>query len=70
LPRERRPDPKRSRPTARNRSDGLLGKAPPPEELRGALGIRDDEEDQDRAESEADGDGEDQEYAGVALFEE
>jgi segregation and condensation protein B len=45
---------------------GLLGKAPLPEELRDALGIRDDDE--DRAESAADEDSEgDQEYAGVGL---
>jgi segregation and condensation protein B len=48
---------------------GLLGKAPLPEELRDALGIRDDDE--DRAESAADEDSEgDQEYAGVGLVEE
>jgi segregation and condensation protein B len=50
---------------------GLLGKAPLPEELRGALGIRDDDEDKDGAAIEADEDGEgDDEYAGVGLFEE
>jgi segregation and condensation protein B len=41
---------------------GLLGKPPTPEELRGALGITDDDE--DGAEIEAD------EYAGVGLVEE
>jgi segregation and condensation protein B len=48
---------------------GLLGKAPLPEDLRGALGIKDDDE--DRAENEADdqGDG-DQEHAGVRVAEE
>jgi segregation and condensation protein B len=46
---------------------GLLGKPPLPEELRGALGIRDD----DGAAVDADDDGEgDQEYTGVELFEE
>jgi hypothetical protein len=50
---------------------GLLGKAPLPEELRGALGIRDDDEDEDGAEIDADEDGEgDEEYAGVGLVEE
>jgi segregation and condensation protein B len=44
---------------------GLLGKPPLPEELRGALGIRDDDEDPT---IEADEDGE--EYAGVELFQE
>jgi hypothetical protein len=54
---------------ARLEDAGLLGKAPLPEELRGALGIRDDDE--DGAESAADEDSEgDQEYAGVELFEE
>jgi segregation and condensation protein B len=54
---------------ARLEEAGLLGKAPLPEELRGALGIRDDDE--DGAEIEADEDGEgDEEYAGVGLFEE
>jgi hypothetical protein len=48
---------------------GLLGKAPLPEELRGALGIRDD--DDDGAAITADEDGEsDERYAGVGLFEE
>jgi segregation and condensation protein B len=48
---------------------GLLGKAPLPEELRGALGIRDDDE--DGAEIDADEDGEDdEEYAGIGLVEE
>jgi segregation and condensation protein B len=50
---------------------GLLGKAPLPEELRGALGIRDDDEDNDGAAIAANEDGEgDEEYAGVGLFEE
>jgi hypothetical protein len=40
----------------------LLGKAPLPEELRGALGIRDDDEDEDGAEIGAD---EDREGDGV-----
>jgi segregation and condensation protein B len=47
---------------------GLLGKPPTPEELRGALGIRDDDEGEDGAEIDADEDGE--EYAGVGLFDE
>jgi segregation and condensation protein B len=56
---------------ARLEDAGLLGKAPLPEELRGALGIRRDDEDEDRAEIEADEDGEgDEEYAGVGLVEE
>jgi segregation and condensation protein B len=51
---------------------GLLGKPPLPEELRGALGIKDDDEDdEDGATTAADEDGEgDEEYAGVGLFEE
>jgi segregation and condensation protein B len=51
---------------------GLLGKPPLPEELRGALGIRDDgEDDEDGAAIAADEDGEgDEEYAGVGLVEE
>ena len=56
---------------ARLEDAGLLGKAPLPEELRGALGIRDDDDDEDVAEIDADEDGEgDEEYAGVGLFEE
>jgi segregation and condensation protein B len=47
---------------------GLLGKPPLPEELRGALGIRDDDEDP-TIEADEDGEGE-EEYAGVGLFEE
>ena len=47
---------------------GLLGKPPLPEELRGALGIRDDDEDP-AIEADEDGEG-DEEYAGVGLFEE
>ena len=55
---------------ARLEDAGLLGKAPLPEELRGALGIRDDD-DEDGAAIAADEDGEgDEEYAGVGLFEE
>jgi chromosome segregation and condensation protein ScpB len=47
---------------------GLLGKPPLPEELRGALGIRDDDEDPT---IEADEDCEvDEEYAGAGLVEE
>jgi segregation and condensation protein B len=46
---------------------GLLGKPPLPEELRGALGIRDDDEDP-TIEADEDGEG-DEEYAGVELFE-
>jgi segregation and condensation protein B len=53
---------------ARLEDAGLLGKAPLPEELRDALGIRDDDEDDDGAEIE-DSEG-DQEYAGVGLSEE
>jgi len=50
---------------------GLLGKAPLPEELRGALGIRDDDESEDGAEIDADEDRDvDGEYAGVGLFDE
>ena len=44
---------------------GLLGKAPLPDELRSALGIRDEAEEDDLAEIEAD-----EEYRGVGLFEE
>jgi len=47
---------------------GLLGTAPLPEELRGALGIRDDDEDP-TIEADEDGEG-DEEYSGVGLFEE
>ena len=47
---------------------GLLGKAPLPEELRGALGIRDDDEGP-TIDADEDGEG-DEEYAGVGLFEE
>jgi segregation and condensation protein B len=53
---------------ARLEDAGLLGKAPLPEELRDALGIRDDDEDDDGAEIE-DSEG-NQEYAGVGLSEE
>jgi segregation and condensation protein B len=56
---------------ARLEDAGLLGKAPLPEELRDALGIRADDDDDDRSESAADEDSEgDQEYAGVGLVEE
>jgi segregation and condensation protein B len=48
---------------------GLLGKAPLPEELRGALGITDDDEDD--AEIKADEDGDvDEDYVGIGLVEE
>jgi segregation and condensation protein B len=47
---------------------GLLGKAPLPEELRGALGIRDDDEDGAEIDADADGEG-DEEYVGVGLVE-
>jgi hypothetical protein len=48
---------------------GLLGKAPLPEELRGALGITGDDE--DGAEIDADEDGEvGEEYVGIGLVEE
>jgi chromosome segregation and condensation protein ScpB len=46
---------------------GLLGKAPLPEELRGALGISDDDENP-TVDADEDGEG-GQEYAGVGLFE-
>ena len=50
---------------------GLLGKAPLPEELRGALGIRDDDEDPTiDADEDGEDDEDDEEYAGVGLFEE
>jgi chromosome segregation and condensation protein ScpB len=50
---------------------GLLGKAPLPEELRGALGITGDDEDEDRAATAADDDGEaDEDYAGLRWAEE
>jgi hypothetical protein len=56
---------------ARLEDAGLLGKAPLPEELRGALGIRDDDEDNDGAAITADEVGEgDEEHAGVGLFDE
>src|SRR5580704_6258882 len=48
---------------------GLLGRAPLPEELRGALGIRDDDEDGAAIAADDDGEGE-EEYAGFGLFEE
>ena len=50
---------------------GLLGKAPLPEELRGALGITGDDDDEDRAASAADDDGEaDGDHAGLRWAEE
>jgi chromosome segregation and condensation protein ScpB len=52
---------------------GLLGKAPLPEELRGALGITGDDEDEDRAASAADDDDDgeaDGDYAGLRWAEE
>jgi segregation and condensation protein B len=52
---------------ARLEDAGLLGKAPLPEELRGALGIRDDDEDGGESAADEDSEG-DQEYAGVELF--
>ena len=54
---------------ARLEDAGLLGKAPLPEELRGALGLRDEDEDGAAIEADEDGEGDD-EYAGVGLFEE
>jgi hypothetical protein len=48
---------------------GLLGKAPLPEELRGALGISDDDEDAAAIDADNDGEG-DGEYAGIGLVEE
>jgi segregation and condensation protein B len=53
---------------ARLEDAGLLGKAPLPEDLRDALGIRDDDEDGDRAETDAEEEGE--EYVGIGLVEE
>jgi hypothetical protein len=48
---------------------GLLGKAPLPEDLRGALGLTGDDE--DGAEIDADEDGEGgEEYVGIGLVEE
>jgi segregation and condensation protein B len=52
---------------------GLLGKAPLPEELRGALGITGDDEDEDRAASAADDDDDgeaDGDYASLRWAEE
>jgi segregation and condensation protein B len=50
---------------------GLLGKAPLPEDLRGALGITGDDEDGDGAEIDADEDGEGgEEYVGIGVVEE
>jgi hypothetical protein len=48
---------------------GLLGKAPLPEELRGALGISDDDEDRAEIDAEEDGEG-GEEYVGVGVVEE
>jgi chromosome segregation and condensation protein ScpB len=50
---------------------GLLGRAPLPDELRSALGIRDDDEDEDgAAEIDADEDGEvGEHYVGIGLVE-
>jgi len=57
--------------TGRLEEAGLLGKAPLPEELRGALGITGDDEDEDRAASAADDDGEAEgDYAGLRWAEE
>jgi segregation and condensation protein B len=53
---------------ARLEDAGLLGKAPLPEELRDALGIRADDED-GAIDADEDGEG-DEEYAGVGLVEE
>ena len=56
---------------ARLEDAGLLGKAPLPEELRGALGIRGDDEDEDRPEIDADEDREGgEEYAAIGVVEE
>jgi hypothetical protein len=56
---------------ARLEDAGLLGKAPLPEELRDALGIRDDDEDEARAEIEADEDGDvGEDYEGIGVVEE
>jgi segregation and condensation protein B len=55
---------------ARLEEAGLLGTAPLPEELRGALGIRDDDDDEDGAAIAAGEDGEDdEECAGVGVQE-
>jgi hypothetical protein len=56
---------------ARLEEAGLLGKAPLPEDLRGALGITGDDEDGDGAEIDADEDGEGgEEYVGIGVVEE
>jgi segregation and condensation protein B len=56
---------------ARLEDAGLLGKAPLPEELRGALGIRGDDEGEDGAEIDADEDREvDEDYVGIGVVEE
>jgi Protein of unknown function (DUF1403)/Segregation and condensation complex subunit ScpB len=56
---------------ARLEDAGLLGKAPLPEELRGALGIRGNEEEEDRAEIDVDEDREvGEDYGGIGLVEE
>jgi segregation and condensation protein B len=50
---------------------GLLGKAPLPEELRGALGISDDDEDEDCAEIDAEEDGDvPEDHVGIGLVKE
>ena len=54
---------------ARLEEAGLLGKAPLPEELRGALGIRDDDEDGAAIAGDEDREG-DEEYAGIGVVEE
>jgi hypothetical protein len=51
--------------------DGLLGTAPLPEELRGALGITDDDEDEDCAEIDAEEDGDvPEDHVGIGLVKE
>jgi segregation and condensation protein B len=54
---------------ARLEDAGLLGRRPLPDELRGALGLKDDDEDGAAIDADDDGEG-DQEYAGVELVEE
>jgi segregation and condensation protein B len=56
---------------ARLEDAGLLGKAPLPEELRGALGISDDDEDEDCAEIDAEEDGDvPEDHVGIGLVKE
>jgi segregation and condensation protein B len=56
---------------ARLEDAGLLGKAPLPEELRGALGIRDDDEGEDGAEIDAEEDGDvPEDHVGIGLVKE